>query len=66
MNILETAIKQEGSVGALANALGLGQTAISNWRARGVPKPWGQVLQLRYGSDNHVTTVRSEDTVCKT
>ena len=49
MDILETAIQAETSVGRLAEALGVAQNVVSNWRKRGVPKPWRQVLELRYG-----------------
>lgn len=48
MSILEIAIQAEGGVGKLAEALDIAQNVISNWRKRGVPKPWAQVLQLRY------------------
>ena len=51
MEILEISIKAEGSVGKLAEALDIRQNVISNWRARGVPKPWAQVLLLKYGSE---------------
>ena len=46
--ILETAIQTEGSVSKLAQALDVRQNVVSNWRARGLPKPWAQVLTLRY------------------
>ena len=48
MEILEIAIKAEGGVGKLAAAIGERQNVVSNWRKRGVPRPWRQVLQLRY------------------
>lgn len=48
MDILETAIQAEGSVSKLADALDVRQNVVSNWRARGLPKPWAQVLTLRY------------------
>ncbi|MFD2298382.1 helix-turn-helix domain-containing protein [Paracidovorax citrulli] len=35
MNPLETAISTVGGVGKLAEAIGIGQSAVSNWRARG-------------------------------
>ncbi len=35
MNPLETAIGTVGGVGKLAAAIGVGQSTISNWRARG-------------------------------
>lgn len=47
--ILDKAIQAEGSVTALAKRLGIVQNAISNWRARGVPKSWVMFLEERYG-----------------
>lgn len=51
MQILEIAIKVEGGVGKLAQKLGIGQSAISNWKLsdRRVPPAWEQVLEMRYG-----------------
>lgn len=54
MDILETAIQTEGGVGKLAETLDIAQNVISNWRKRGVPKPWRQVLDLRYASDTRL------------
>ncbi|MEI6599853.1 MAG: hypothetical protein WCN21_05235 [Comamonadaceae bacterium] len=48
MNILESSIKQAGSVGKLAAELGVAQNVVSNWRSRGTPKSWQQVLQLKF------------------
>jgi hypothetical protein len=48
MDILDTAIKQEDGVSNLAKALGVGQSVVSNWRARGIPRPWRIVLEMRY------------------
>jgi len=48
MNILENAIDSEGSVGKLANALDVRQNVVSNWRKRGLPKPWAKVLEMKY------------------
>jgi len=48
MNTLEIAIEAEGSVKALANALGVAQNVVSNWRARGLPRPWALVLEYKY------------------
>jgi hypothetical protein len=48
MNILEVAIKAEGSVNGLAKTLGVKQNVISNWRKRGLPKPWDIALSLKY------------------
>lgn len=49
MNILELAIKAEGSVNALALAIGVRQNVISNWRAReSIPAGWEQLLKLKY------------------
>lgn len=54
MNILDFAIKTEGSVTKLARALSLEgrkqkQNTISNWRARGIPDGWFFALTLKYG-----------------
>ncbi len=49
MSILEQAIQRAGSVGKLAQALGVRQNVVSNWRARGLPRPWELVLDLKYG-----------------
>jgi len=35
MNALDSAIAQVGGVGKLANAIGVSQPVVSNWRARG-------------------------------
>ena len=48
MNILEIAIKTEGSVSGLAKTLGIKQNVVSNWRKRGLPKPWDIALTLKY------------------
>ena len=49
--ILQTAIDAEGGVGKLADSLGIAQSAVSNWRARGVPHPWLLLLNLKYGNE---------------
>lgn len=51
MQILEIAIKVEGGVGKLAQKLGIGQSAVSNWKLpdRNVPRAWEQLLELKYG-----------------
>jgi hypothetical protein len=48
MDILNTAIDAEGGVGKLATALGVRQTVVSNWRARGLPRSWDYALRLKY------------------
>jgi len=48
MNILEIAIKAAGSTGRLAYLLDVRQNVISNWRQRGVPKSWEQVLKYKF------------------
>lgn len=50
MDILEIAIKAEGSVGKLASVLGVSPTAISNWRNadRGLPLSWKTAISLKY------------------
>ena len=50
MKILEIAIKAEGSVSGLAKTLGIKQNVVSNWRKRGLPKPWDIALSLKYAS----------------
>jgi len=50
MDILEHAIKQAGGVVNLATLLSdntsiVGQTTVSNWRARGLPNAWRKVLE---------------------
>lgn len=49
MDILQIAIDAEDGVGKLADALGVRQNVVSNWRARGLPKSWALLLQLKYG-----------------
>lgn len=51
MEILETAIQAEGGVSHLAAALDVQQNVVSNWRARGLPKPWAQLLRLKYAAE---------------
>jgi len=48
MDILNTAIDAEGGVGKLATALGVRQSVVSNWRARGLPRSWDYALRLKY------------------
>jgi len=48
MNILEIAIKAAGGTGRLAYILDVRQNVISNWRQRGVPKSWEQVLKYKF------------------
>jgi len=48
MDILEIAIKAAGGTGRLAYVLDLKQNVVSNWRQRGVPKGWEQVLRYRF------------------
>jgi len=48
MDILEIAIKAAGGTGRLAYLLDLKQNVVSNWRQRGVPKSWEQVLRYKY------------------
>lgn len=51
-NLLETAISKSGGVGKLADSLGIRQNVVSNWRARGLPKPWAVVLELKFLEKN--------------
>jgi hypothetical protein len=48
MDILEIAIKASGGTGRLAYILDVKQNVVSNWRQRGVPKGWEQVLRYRF------------------
>jgi hypothetical protein len=48
MNILEIAIKASGGTGRLAYILDVKQNVVSNWRQRGVPRGWEQVLRFRF------------------
>ena len=48
MELLKIAIHEEGSVAKLADALGVVPSAIGNWKARGIPKPWQHFLSLKY------------------
>jgi hypothetical protein len=48
MDILEVAIKAADGTGRLAYLLDVRQNVVSNWRRRGVPKSWEQVLKYRF------------------
>jgi hypothetical protein len=48
MDILEIAIQAAGGTGRLAYLLDVKQNVVSNWRQRGVPKGWEQVLRYKY------------------
>jgi len=48
MNILEIAIIAAGGTGRLAYLLDVRQSVVSNWRRRGIPKAWEQVLRYKY------------------
>jgi hypothetical protein len=48
MDILEIAIKASGGTGRLAYILDVRQNVVSNWRQRGVPKGWEQVLKFKF------------------
>ena len=48
MDILEIAIKAAGGTGRLAYILDVKQNVVSNWRQRGVPKGWEQVLRYKF------------------
>jgi len=48
MDILEIAIKTAGGTGRLAYILDVKQNVVSNWRRRGVPKGWQQVLRFKF------------------
>ena len=44
MNYAET-IAQHGGSSALARKLGIRPNSVSNWKARGIPKPWAAVIR---------------------
>ena len=49
MEILDIAIEAARGVGKLADALGVKQNVVSNWRLRQkLPKPWDMVLRKKY------------------
>ena len=48
MDILEIAINAAGGTGKLAYILDVKQSVVSNWRRRGTPKSWEQVLRYKY------------------
>jgi hypothetical protein len=48
MDILEIAIRAAGGTGRLAYILDVKQNVVSNWRQRGVPKGWEQVLRYKF------------------
>jgi hypothetical protein len=48
MNTLEICIASVGGTGRLAYLLDVKQNVVSNWRARGVPKSWEQVLKYKF------------------
>lgn len=49
MEQLKHAIQQAHGVTALARALGVSQSRVSNWLTRGsVPDGWLQVIRMRY------------------
>jgi len=48
MDILEIAIKAASGTGRLAYMLDVKQSVVSNWRRRGVPKAWEQVLKYKF------------------
>ena len=48
MNILEASISKTGSIANLARDLGVRPNVVSNWRSRGAPYSWQQVMSLKY------------------
>ena len=48
MNILDIAIKSAGGTGKLAAMLDVKQSVVSNWRKRGAPKSWIQVMNYKF------------------
>nr|5W8Y_A Chain A, protein XPH1 [Xylella fastidiosa subsp. sandyi Ann-1] len=53
MNAIDIAINKLGSVSALAAALGVNQSAISQWRARG-RVPAGRCIDIELYTDGRV------------
>ena len=66
MDILKTAIDAEGGVGKLAMALGVGQNVVSNWRSRGLPRPWDYALRLKYAPELTQTLTSTAQTATET
>ena len=60
MDILEIAIKTAGGTGRLAYLLDLKQNVVSNWRARGVPKGWAKVIEMKFKKEIAEATKRKE------
>ena len=60
---LESAIDQLGGVSKLASALGVGQSAVSNWRARGTTLNAAHCLAIERATAGAVTRrdLRPED-----
>tara|TARA_R110000868_G_scaffold227023_1_gene479960 strand:- start:266 stop:460 length:195 start_codon:yes stop_codon:yes gene_type:complete len=61
MELLETAIQAEGSVGKLASALDVKQNVVSNWRKRGLPKPWAKLLESIYLKKRQTTRAAKKE-----
>lgn len=55
MNPLEAAIGKVGGVGKLAAAIGIGQSAISNWRARGTTPDAAHCVAIERATSGAVT-----------
>jgi hypothetical protein len=66
MDILDAAIERAGGVGNLAVTLGVRQSAVSNWRARGLPRPWRMVLEARYQQNSAQTPANSAQAATET
>ena len=56
MNILTFAIDLEGGVSHLAKALGVTQPMVSNWKARGLPRPWRIAIESKYAKQIKATS----------
>lgn len=52
---LQRAIDAVGGVGALAAKIGIGQTAVSNWKARPGPVPVEHCAAIELATDGKVT-----------
>ena len=55
MNALDKAIEKVGGVNKLAAAIGIGQSAVSNWRARGTTPEPAACLAIERATNGAVT-----------
>lgn len=55
MNAIEKAIDCLGGVSRLASVVGIGQSAVSNWRARGTKPEAAHCVAIEKATSNQVT-----------